>query len=92
MRSLNDTEEEVGDIMRDREIVCVVCLSLFSSCFIFCFFQSHPVDQSVQLEEKRSRQYQRVAAPQPPAIPVLVFTFLVCWGSPPRHRLLVRSC
>jgi hypothetical protein len=42
MRSLKDAEEEV-DIMRDREILCVVlcfCFFLFS-CLIF-IFQSHP--------------------------------------------------
>ena len=39
------------------------------SCLIFVFSQSHPVDQGIQLEEKWGRQYQRVAAPQLPAIP-----------------------
>ena len=56
VRGLKDAEEEVGNIMRDREILCVFFLSfyfLLFSCLIFCFlvFQSHPVNR-VQLEEK----------------------------------------
>jgi len=42
MRSLKDAEEEVGNIMRDREILCVVCLSFFFSCLIFVFFPESP--------------------------------------------------
>jgi predicted secreted protein len=37
MRSLKDAEEEVGNIMRDRKILCVVFL-IFFSCRIFFFF------------------------------------------------------
>jgi len=60
MWSLKDAEEEVGNIMRDREMDPVSCFSFFfSSCLTFCFFFRVP-HQSVQLEEKRSRQYQRV--------------------------------
>ena len=36
MWSLKDAEEEVWNIMLDREILCVVCLSLFS-CLIYIY-------------------------------------------------------
>jgi hypothetical protein len=65
MRLLKDAEEEVGNIMRDREILCVVlcfCFFFFVSYILF-FSQSYSVDKGVQLEEKRGKQYQRVAAP-----------------------------
>ena len=70
--------KDAGEIMRDWEILCFFCLSLFP-CLIFVFFQSDPVNQGVQLEEKRGGQYQRVAATdhEPPAIPVVVFAFPV---------------
>jgi hypothetical protein len=55
MRSLKDAEEEVGNIMRDREILCVVLF--FFVRVLYSFFHSYPVDQGVQLEEERGRQH-----------------------------------
>ena len=85
IRSLKNAEEEVRNIMRDWEILCVVSVFLpfFFVCLQVYFFQSDPVDQCVQLVEKRGRQHLRVPAPKPPAIPVVVFTFLVCCGRVP---------
>ena len=56
MRSLKDAEEEVGNIIQDRKILCVVAFFLvFFSCLIIFFFlfKGHSVDKGVQLEEKR---------------------------------------
>jgi len=77
-----------SDIMRDWENLYAFSLSFFFlfvsgfllPCLIFVFSQSRPVDQGVQLEEKRGKQHPRVAAPQPPAIPVFLFSV---WGEPP---------
>ena len=41
----------------DREILCVVGLSLFSCLILLLFFQAHTVDQGVQLEETWGRQF-----------------------------------
>jgi hypothetical protein len=82
MQSLKDAEEEVGNFLRDREILCVVLFFFF--LFVFHnFFQSDPVDHVVQLEQERGRQHQRVAAPQPPAISVVFFAFLGYWWGIP---------
>jgi hypothetical protein len=73
----------------ETERFCALFVFLFSSYFIFCFFHSHPVYQG----DSKKGGAGNVAAPQPPAIPVVVLTFLVYWEkSPYRHRLLVRSC
>ena len=54
---LKDAEEEVGNIMRDREILCVVYLSLFFFLsYTLLFVQSHPVDKSVQLQDSKAEQ------------------------------------
>ena len=48
-----------------------MCCAVFLSFFflvLYSFFQSYPINQGTQLKEKRGRQYQRVAALQPPAI------------------------
>jgi hypothetical protein len=84
MRSLKDAEEQVGNIMRDREILCVVLfffLFFVSYIYIYIFRVTRLIKG--QLEEKRGRQHQRVAAPQPPAISVVVFALPVYWWGIP---------
>jgi len=81
-------EEEVSNIMRDQETLCV-CAPFFVFLFFLrvlnSFFQSDAVYQGVQLEEKGGGKYQRVAAPQPPAISVFFLQFL---PPPPFSRIV----
>jgi hypothetical protein len=57
IRSLKDAEEEAGNIMRDRKILCVVLFFFFFFVSYVLFFKRYPVNQGVQLEEKRGRQH-----------------------------------
>jgi hypothetical protein len=63
----------------------VRCLAFFfflRVLYSIYIYSESPIKAS-NSKQKRSRQYQRVTAPQPPAIPILVFAFLVCCGRIP---------
>ena len=79
-------KEEVGNIMRDREILCVVSLHFFRLLYCF-FFKSYLVDQGVELEGvagniRESLFFNHHRSLSPLCLPCLLL------GN--HHRLLVR--
>ena len=71
MRSLQDARRKWGTSCENGR----ACAYVLHFCLFSFFRVGDPVFQGVQLEEKRGKQCQRVATPQPPAISVFLADF-----------------